>query len=206
MDERNGLELRTPVWMSAGAADVTLRDNADWVRQALAALAAKAVLKPRMADGTMLPLMDSEIRLCLHFGHKTRAVLKGGKLVVSGEHLDDAKIRATVEQWYKEAAKCRLARRLDYWGERTQLRHTGVTIRAQRSCWGSCTAWGKLSLNWRLLLLPEVLVDYVLVHELCHLKHLDHSAAFWALVASHMPDYRSRMERLDRIQRADLPL
>ena len=80
------------------------------------------------------------------------------------------------------------------------VRPQRVTIRGQRTRWGSCSTHGTISLNWRLLQVPGELVDYVLVHELCHLRHMDHSPRFWALVAETVPDHARRRARLDALQ------
>ena len=74
--------------------------------------------------------------------------------------------------------------------ERLGLEVTAVSVRDQRTRWGSCGRNGRICLNWRLLLMPEWVRDYVLVHELMHLKRLDHSPRFWALVAAAYPAYR----------------
>jgi predicted metal-dependent hydrolase len=71
-----------------------------------------------------------------------------------------------------------------------------VEIRDQRSRWGSCSALGTLSFNWRLVLAPLEVLDYVVVHELCHLRHLDHSAQFWHLVASRRPEWQLQRDWL----------
>lgn len=65
-----------------------------------------------------------------------------------------------------------------------------IVIREQSTRWGSCSSTGTLSLNWRLLLAPTVVSDYVIIHELCHIKEMNHSKSFWALVAQFMPDYK----------------
>jgi predicted metal-dependent hydrolase len=75
---------------------------------------------------------------------------------------------------------------------------TKLTIRAQRTRWGSCSPTGALSFNWRLLLAPEEVLDYVIVHEACHLKVPDHSDRFWALVEQHCPDWRRHARWLRR--------
>ena len=75
--------------------------------------------------------------------------------------------------------------------ERSGLQPAAVRIRYMRSQWGSCSAKGNLSLNSTLVCLPAELVDYVIIHELCHLRHLDHSPRFWSLVGEHCPDWRS---------------
>lgn len=76
-----------------------------------------------------------------------------------------------------------------------------VSIRDQKSRWGSCSSSGTLSFNWRLAVLPEPVADYVIVHELCHLRHLDHSDAFWRLVERAIPDHHHHRRALRLIER-----
>ncbi len=72
----------------------------------------------------------------------------------------------------------------------TGVKYTSITIRDQNSRWGSCSSRGTLSFNYRLIFAPSVILDYVVVHELCHLTHMNHSQDFWNMVASVMPDYK----------------
>ncbi len=72
-----------------------------------------------------------------------------------------------------------------------------ITVKEQKTCWGSCTRSKHLNFNWKLGLMPDHLVDYVVVHELCHLKHFDHSRKFWELVATMIPDYKKRRKELN---------
>jgi predicted metal-dependent hydrolase len=87
-------------------------------------------------------------------------------------------------------AQLELPAELSRWAERLGLEVHGVSVRDQRTRWGSCGRNGHICLNWRLLLMPDWVRDYVLVHELMHLKRLDHSPRFWALVAAAHPGYR----------------
>lgn len=74
-----------------------------------------------------------------------------------------------------------------------------IAIKNQRRCWGSCSEKGNLNFNYKIVFLPEALMDYVIVHELCHLAELNHGAAFWAHVARAIPEYKAHMTHLKRI-------
>lgn len=91
---------------------------------------------------------------------------------------------------WRASAKAVLPARLFELADRYGLAVTGVSIRSQKTRWGSCGRNGHISLNWRLMLMPDWVRDYVLVHELMHLRRLDHSPKFWRLVEAACPDYR----------------
>lgn len=88
--------------------------------------------------------------------------------------------------------------RVEYYAEKIGLSYGKITIRNQRTRWGSCSAKGNLNFNCQLMRLPEELIDYVVVHELCHRKEMNHSAAFWSEVEKVLPDYRERRKKLKK--------
>lgn len=99
--------------------------------------------------------------------------------------------RAALEKRYINAAKEYFPKRTAYFNQFTGGSYSRITIRDQKTRWGSCSAKGTLSFNWRLMLAPPTVLDYVIVHELCHLTYMNHSAAFWRKVESVYPDYRT---------------
>lgn len=99
--------------------------------------------------------------------------------------------RAALERRYIAAAKEYFPKRVSYFQQFTGGSYSRITVRDQKTRWGSCSARGTLSFNWRLMLAPPAILDYVVVHELCHLTHMNHSAAFWRKVESVCPDYRT---------------
>ena len=125
---------------------------------------------------------------------------RGPVLRVSAASLGEDALRSLIERWYRAEATTHFARRVEHYASRLGVRPSKVTIRGQHSRWGSCSAKGTVSLNWRLMLVPGELADYVVVHELCHLRHLDHSPRFWAMVGGVIPDYRRRRRRLNALQ------
>jgi predicted metal-dependent hydrolase len=113
------------------------------------------------------------------------------RLLVTGPSADRRAIAVALRQWLGEVASTELGVRLSAVAMQTQLVYSRLQIRRQRTRWGSCSASGTISLNVCLLFLDPAVVRYLLVHELCHTKQMNHSVRFWSLVAVHQPDYRS---------------
>lgn len=102
----------------------------------------------------------------------------------------ESKRLKTLEKRYKNDARATLKARTDYYLTITGGSYTSISIRDQKTRWGSCSSRGTLSYNYRLIFAPREVLDYVVVHELCHLTYLNHSKDFWNKVASVMPDYK----------------
>lgn len=101
----------------------------------------------------------------------------------------DAAVLA-LEKRYRNAAKEYIPKRVEYYHSLTGGHYTKITIRDQKTRWGSCSSTGTLSFNYRLMLAPPRVLDYVVVHELCHLTYMNHSKDFWNMVGSILPDYK----------------
>lgn len=97
---------------------------------------------------------------------------------------------------HKKYARKIFEARVAYFQQFTGGNYTSITIRDQKTRWGSCSGRGTLSFNWRLILAPPEILDYVVVHELCHLTHMNHSKKFWELVGSVIPDYKAKRKWL----------
>jgi len=102
---------------------------------------------------------------------------------------------------HKEEARSLVLERLSYWNQFYGFTYKRVAIRNTRRCWGSCTSLKNLNFSYKLLFLPPRLCDYIIVHELCHLKELNHKEEFWTLVAEQLPDYQRRIEELKRFEK-----
>ncbi len=101
-----------------------------------------------------------------------------------------------LEKRYRSAARTKFGQRCAYYRQFTGGIYHSITIRDQKTRWGSCSSRGTLSFNYRLIFAPPAVLDYVVVHELCHLTHMNHSADFWNLVGSVMPDYKQHRKWL----------
>lgn len=102
----------------------------------------------------------------------------------------------TLEKRYRNAARTQFEQRCAYYLPYTGGSYSSITVRDQKTRWGSCSSRGTLSFNYRLIFAPPAVLDYVVVHELCHLTHMNHSKEFWNLVGSVMPDYKKHRKWL----------
>jgi predicted metal-dependent hydrolase len=103
---------------------------------------------------------------------------------------DPAKPRELLNAWYQEQAGKLFAERAAFWAERMQLKYRALRIKDQRTLWGSCSREGNINFNWRVVLAPPAVLDYLVIHELAHLREMNHSRRFWALVAAQCPDWK----------------
>lgn len=193
-DEWTGLELRVPFRFSADEADRLVAKHRTWIEKTLAR---EHVERPALASGLALPLLDERITLDVRNNHTRRARREGDNLVVPPGTANE--VRAALEAWYRTEARLHFSKQLQLWAPRLGLRRPKrLTVRGQKTRWGSCSEKGTLSFNWRLMFLRRSVVDYVVVHELAHLYHLDHSSQFWRCVAGVMPQYRELRAELAR--------
>jgi predicted metal-dependent hydrolase len=164
----------------AAAAVVELRG---WIGRRRAEV---AVTQARVAarDGTM-PYLGTDLVLRAEPG-RTRVHRRGDVLLVPA---GAAEAQAAIERWYRRQARAEIAPRLDAAAAALGESYTKLTIRDQRTRWGSCSSAAAMSFNWRLLLAPDVVLEYVVRHEACHLAVMDHSPRFWALMGQLMPGY-----------------
>ena len=222
------LQVRCPWHCSRAEAHEFIIKHTDWVLDALDRH--RSERRPPLVTGTELTFLDSTLRLRVDMdaqlslldrpdqaacadGQAVQAgkfgsghVMRNGRnLRVRSGTLSQANIRSLLESWYRGQANRLLPARLYKFARKLGMMPHRVAVRGQRTRWGSCSSRGAISLNWRLLLLPTQLSDYVLVHELCHLRYLDHSPAYWRLVESIIPDYKALDKRLNTHQRS-LPL
>ena len=102
-------------------------------------------------------------------------------------------IQNILEQWYRHEARQRIEERVEYYSRRYDFgkRVNRIFIKDQKSRWGSCSSKCNLNFNYRLIMAPDEVLDYVVIHELCHLKHMNHSVDFWNVVGEIMPDYKA---------------
>lgn len=188
-----------------GTAAKTVQDwvasKSKWIAAKLAEveLANRRVAERSYQSGEEISYLGMPMRLeLINDPHQTRTMIKGreGTVQITGPDCSPAAVKAALETWYRWAAGRYIRARVGYFATQVGRKPGRITIREQKTRWGSCSAQGNLNFNWRIMMAPPEIIDYLVVHELCHLVHLDHSPEFWNLVASIIPDYKARKDWL----------
>jgi predicted metal-dependent hydrolase len=189
VDPARGVEVVLPRRAPEREAAAAIRELRPWIERRLAEL--ERTRAAVAARGGTVPYLGQALRLVPEPG-RTRVHRRGPELFVP----EGDQRHAALERWYRRAARSEIAPRLDRACELTSTSYSQLTIRGQRARWASCSRTGAMSFNWRLLLAPEPVLDYVVWHEVCHLEVMDHSSRFWALLAKHCPGYRQHVRWL----------
>jgi predicted metal-dependent hydrolase len=179
------VEVVVPSRAPQHAAGDAVRELRPWIERRLAEVDRQrsAVL----ARGDTVPYLGEQLSLVRTPGRE-RVLRRGQSLLVP----DGSQCAAALERWYRRMARIEIGERLERACALAGLQYTRLTIRDQRTRWGSCSRSGAMSFNWRLLLAPSEVLDYVIWHEVCHLEVMDHSPRFWTLVARHCPEHAER--------------
>lgn len=208
-----GLSVRAPRWTPMAEVEALLHDKAVWVidklQRARERAGALAQARTVWANGAELAFLGQRVRLQLDPAHgfaQVGAVLEPpaseapervATLRLGLAHsASEIQIRDAAQAWLVRQAKRVFAERLDHFAPQLGVRYTQMRLSSASTRWGSASANGTIRLNWRLIHLKMEMVDYVVVHELSHLRHMDHSPQFWAVVAGVLPDHRQRRQAL----------
>jgi len=204
-----GLVVRAPGWVPLREVDAAVSEKAVWILAKLQQMRERARLPapaaPEWVHGADLPYLGGTVRLC---------VVGRGARLAPGELAADlpegvtplplslppgasaTQVREAAEAWFKKMARALFEERLQHFAPQLGVQHRRLSLSGARTRWGSARTDGHIRLNWRLIHLPLAQIDYVVVHELAHLRVMDHSPRFWDTVGTVMPDYRERRRQL----------
>ncbi len=207
-----GVHVAAPSATPDGELRAIVRKRAPWIL-GHASEAALETAPKRFVSGETLPYLGRNVRMVFESGDVRSPVVRFDHWrfrVAVPEGLDDVErcepIRRAIVKWYRARAAERLPASVDRWWPRLgRGEKSRILVRDQRQRWGSCSPDGTLRFNWRAMMLKPALVEYVVVHELAHLTHPNHSADFWGLVSRAMPDAQRRRQTLREAGRT-LPL
>lgn len=181
------VELRVPKGTTGRMIQEVLERHRDWI------LSGSAKQKERclnsFADGAPVPFRGEKLILGTspdEYGHRQEGMIL----------LPEQDRAGFLSEFYRLSAKAYLPKRTMEWAKKLGVSCKGVRINAAKTRWGSCSSTGSINFSLRTMMLPENCIDYIIVHELCHLKQLNHSAAFWQEVERVLPDYQEREQQI----------
>lgn len=190
---QGGVEVRIPMRCAARHGHQFLRENIHWVRAQLLRAQERAAEIPdyRYTFGEHFPWLGSRLPLLRAGGAAHSGIFSNAiSLYTRTPEPDARQFQAALHKLYQREAGRLLAEKSLRFSQQLGLSFSSIRLRRTKSKWGHCTARGELQYNWLICLAPEPVVDYLVAHEVCHLRHLNHSAEFWALVQSLCPRYQ----------------
>ena len=209
----DGLRVTAPKWVTLGDIEIAIREKKRWIFTKLSEYRDRSTrrMQPQMQwrDGETLPYMGRSITLRIHATQK------------AGIHFDDAsdqlivclpadageqQLKDRVLGWLQLEAKRVFAERLPIYAQKLGVTYQSFALSSATTQWGSCTSEGKIRLNWRLMHFALPLIDYVIAHELSHLREMNHSPRFWATVQSIFPEFETARKTLRDSAQETLPV
>ena len=208
---KEGLTVSAPRWSPLGEVEALIRAKASWVLEKLQKAHERAgelaQAKTVWADGAEFDVLGKRVRLVLdpaqassHASADLQTAETDGAMPTLrlgvARNATEAQIRDAAQAWLMRQAKRVFTERLDHFAPQLGVSYSRLRLSSAGTRWGSASVDGTIRLNWRLIHLKMEMVDYVVVHELSHLRHMDHSAQFWEVVAEVMPDHALRRKAL----------
>ncbi len=191
---RGKVEVVVPKRTRPGVVAAFVSENKDWIRQARDSFAAEHPPEPFVLPQTIeLPAVQGVFTVAYvnKPGNSVRYRCNGSRLTLSGQISNEKACISAIRRWMAGFARQEFEPRLKALSELTDIAYGRMQVRAQRTCWGSRSSSGTLSLNLCLLFLRPELMRYLMIHELCHGRHMNHSRRFWSLVGRFEPHYRA---------------
>lgn len=119
-------------------------------------------------------------------------VIEGDKLIIFVKQHEDERIKQALKRFYYQKCKALVEKRIQFYQSSFKLKPRSIRIADNKSSWGTCDSKLQLTFNWKLAMAPIEVIDYIVVHEMCHMVHLNHDRSFWRLVGKILPDYEER--------------
>ncbi len=197
-----GLVVRAPSWVTLREVDAAVQEKGAWIVAKLQQAKQRQTEQFQQAiewtHGALVPFMGGTVQLCvLERGTPQTAPADVQRLPVSVPPGASAtQVREVAEAWLKKQARTLFEQRLQHFAPLLGVRWSKLSLSSASTRWGSARSDGHIRLNWRLIHLPVSQIDYVVVHELAHLREMNHSPRFWETVGEVMPDYAQRRKAL----------
>ena len=190
--EEGKVSVVVPQDLSNSGIEELVAKKTRWIREKLLLQRQSVISKPKeYVSGESFTYLGRNYRLKLEDGAVESVKLKNGRLIVAlpRKTVSLKKIRDMLSEWYRLHAEQKLQDKAERYAKIIGVSPRSVGVRSFKSRWGSCHVNGDIQFSWKIIIAPNRIVDYVVVHELCHMKHHDHSPKFWKSVERVIPDY-----------------
>ncbi|ELC8442353.1 M48 family metallopeptidase [Clostridium perfringens] len=191
------VKVRAPISIPKESILKYVKTKGKWIveKQENAKIISSKKIKREFVDGESFMYLGEEYLLKIRYNQFLKGVsvsLIGEKLVVDIAKYDREKIKKAIELWYREVGLKIIKERVDYYSKFYPLKPRSIRVKEQKRRWGSCTYYNDLLFNWRCIMAPIEVLDYIVVHEMTHMIHKNHSKNYWEAVAKVMPDYKEK--------------
>ncbi|MEI7998078.1 MAG: SprT family zinc-dependent metalloprotease [Candidatus Omnitrophota bacterium] len=188
------LIIRAPMRISLEDIHRIIKKKMSWIlkKKQRAKEKYRPVIKHQFVEGEEFLYLGQPYKLCVLPQAKARFQFDGEKFLLADAYQSHAKRLLT--QWYAKQAVAFIPEKVKAFANLAGVSYSRITITSARTRWGSCTSQKSLNFSWRLMMAPQKMIDYVIVHEVCHLQELNHSRRFWKKVENLMPDYKQRQQ------------
>jgi predicted metal-dependent hydrolase len=203
--DAKGLTVSAPLSMPLARIEAAVLENERWVVKKLAEWKDRRIPVIEWRDGAQLPYLGGYFTLKIEPASRNRVELMNGTLHAAVRDTSPESVRRAVTGWYKRAALAHLGERTFTLSRIAGLTPPRLLLSSAMARWGSCNTKREIRLTWRLVKARPALIDYVVCHELAHLRHMNHSRAFWSEVERQCPAYRELRKELlatDHLYRA----
>ena len=206
MESPSMLRIVAPMRTTSASLHAILQKHARWIARRLSTVSKTGATQahPPFTNGMPIKYLGHNYRLRITHDANARqscrftprmCVVNIPDADLSPESLRD-EVRLEIMLWLKKRARTKLKKRMDYWAKKMGVSYRQLILSNPERRWGSCTAKNVIRLNWRLIMAPLPLIDYVAAHELSHVPHKNHSPRFWGFLEKVMPDYSERRKEL----------
>lgn len=195
--EEGEIQVKAPSFMSVSDIEKYILQKEHWIAEHVRYISENREKRDarQFVTGETLLFKGKELVLIVHEEaerKRTSIRMEEGNILLQVPAGSSAVEKSkALEHWYREQARILMTSKVQYYAPFLQVRYADIRIKDQKSRWGSCSSRGNLNFNWHIVLAPEEIADYLAVHELCHLRHMNHSQEFWKCVEEVYPDYKA---------------
>jgi len=208
-----GLRITAPRWVTLADIEQAIQEKQHWIisklREKRELVNKRLQATMRWEDGARLPYLGTQVTLRITYQSRTTVVHDAGQNVLHislPPNFHEQQLKDRVQSWLQQEAKRVFNQRMPVFAQRLGVSYHSMSLSSAGTRWGSCTSQGKIRLNWRLIHFSPEIIDYVVAHELSHLREMNHSPQFWATVESIYPEYEHAKRKLRQHASADLPV